>query len=189
MANIVRRIEQRPGIIYMERPGYYFGYGSEADPDVMDAILGRSVVAELGVKAVRLQLVLQRLQQINATPHEELGGKSAQELLRDTWGESFSAHVLRAGDQKDTVWGTLYEIGMDDAEALAYWNIAGPQLGQAAWKYWDHGIELSDGRLATTLNITHDQEVDGDTAFLNASKPTTLSIIREEMNTIRTASE
>jgi hypothetical protein len=64
MTEILKKIDIQPGIIYMDRPGYYFGYGLEAEPEVVEAILGHAVIAELGVHVVEHALVIQDLDQI-----------------------------------------------------------------------------------------------------------------------------
>jgi hypothetical protein len=191
MTEILKKIDIQPGIIYMDRPGYYFGYGLEAEPEVVEAILGHAVIAELGVHVVEHALVIQDLDQIPEVPHPELGSQSAQQIIASTWQEHtdtpFSSYGIRHTDNRsDAVEGTLYKIGMDDALALAHWNIAGPPLGEAAWRFWNHGLELSDGRQVMTLNIGHDQAVDrtvpglGYQRFLN-DRETTLEVIEETM--------
>lgn len=191
MTEIVSRIEVQPGTIYIDRPGYYFGYGLEAEPEVVEAILGHPVVAELGVHVVEHTLNVQDLDQVPQLQTEELGGQSAQQIIANTWGSQtevpFSSYGLRhTGNRSDVVEGTLYELGMYDALALAHWDIAGPSLGEAAWRFWNHGLKLSDDRQVMTLNIGHDQQVDrvvdglGYERFLN-DKATTLAIIKETM--------
>ncbi|HRV76192.1 MAG TPA: hypothetical protein P5247_02315, partial [Candidatus Saccharimonadales bacterium] len=126
--------------------------------------------------------------QIPEIVSDELGGKSAQQVIAESNFPSFSSYGLRGSENRsDLVEGTLYEIGMYDALALAHFDIAGPQLGDAAWRYWYHGIELSDGRKVMTLNIGNDQPVDrvvsgeGYNPFLNG-KEATLSVVQSAMD-------
>jgi hypothetical protein len=49
---------------------------------------------------------------------------------------------------------------MEDALALVDWNLASPSLKDGAWRYWDHLVELADGRKVMTLSVGYDQAVD-----------------------------
>jgi hypothetical protein len=165
MSHIVDHIEVQQGTIYMQRPGYYFGYGLESVPEVMEAIVGRTLVTELGVKAVGMQLAVQDLDQIPEVPSEELGGLSAQQIIASSWQKHtdapFSSYTLRSSENRgDLVSGTLYEFGMEDALKVVDWDLAAPNLNDARWRYWDHLLELADGRKVMTLTVGDDQPVD-----------------------------
>lgn len=204
MANIVSRIEpQTEGIPLFDSPGYYFGYGLESVPEVMDAILGHEVTAEIGVIAVRKQLFVQEIDQVPDVPTVALGGKSPQQILAETWTKhsdlAFSSYVLRSTDNRsDTVSGTLYEVDIEDAEKLRKWDLALPPIDNPdpatrarqpfvslGWRDWAP-VELTDGRKADTLTIYLDQPVDRVVQgmdydpFLNP-KDITLKVIREAM--------
>jgi hypothetical protein len=159
------RIEVKPGLIYVNRPGYYFGYGLESEPTAMQAIVGHNLNAELGVVAMHKQLVVQEIDQIPDQPVAEWGGKSAQQVLADGWRKHttvpFSAYALRNSDNRsDVVSGTLYEISQQDAHTLNAWDFANADIGTAAWRHWDHLVELADGRIVSTLTIGYEQEID-----------------------------
>lgn len=189
MSQEVQHIEVKKGTIYMDRPGYYFGYGLEFDPEVMEAIVGHPLIMELGVMAVGKQLAIQELDQIPEIPSDELGGRSAQQIVANAWkkytDKPFSSYTLRNSENRgDMVEGTLYVLGMEDALALVEWDIASPKLKDAAWRYWDHGVELVDGRQVMTLCVGYDQEVDRVVPgteydiFLN-DKHATMSVIQD----------
>lgn len=192
MSNPGSRIEVKPALIYAHRPKYYFGYGLESVPEVMEAIVGHTLVAELGVVAVERQLAVQDFDQIPNIPIEALGGKSAQEDVVEAWKKHtdapFSSYALRRSlNRGDVVAGTLFEINMYDAEALVEWDLANPGFGEGQWRYWDHLIKLADGRPAMTLTIAHDQEVDRTVngviydPFLN-DKDVTMHVIQDVFN-------
>lgn len=68
MSEFVSRIDVGTGIVGMQRPFVYFGYGLESVPEVMDTILGRSVTTELGVTASKQQLCVQEIDQVPDVP-------------------------------------------------------------------------------------------------------------------------
>lgn len=194
MSEIVDRIEVIDGTFLMSRPGYYFGYGLESVPEVMDSILGRSVTAELGVTAVKQQLVVQEIDQVPDKPTEQLGGKSPQQVLAEAWRQHtdvpFSSYALRPTEARSSVvGGTLYEIDLEDAHRLTRWDILLPfERGESGktlwpgWRVWDRAIELADGRKVETLTIDQEQAIDrvvdgiGYNPFLN-DRQTTLRVI------------
>jgi hypothetical protein len=172
MSEFVDHIERRDGVFLMSRSGYYFGYGLEALPDVMDALLGRSVTAELGVCAIGQQLVVQEIDQIPDQPTEQLGGKSPQEIVTNVWRQytdvPFAAYSVRPTEARSSlVTGTLYEIDAEDALRLKEWSLMlpferlpGGGFFWPGWKSWDHNIELVDGRNVETLTIDEQQPID-----------------------------
>jgi hypothetical protein len=199
MTNIVDRIEVKSGMIYGERPCYYFGYGLESVPEVMDAIAGRSLTAELGVIAVKKQLHIQEIDQVPDKPVAAFGDKSPQQILSEAWQKHtdvpFSSYALRGSvNRSDLVTGTFYELGMNDALRLNKWNLATPfvrnasgQISWPGWRYWDHLIELADGRQVSTLTVYSEQPVDraapgsGYNPFLN-DQEITMRIIQESVS-------
>lgn len=149
----------------MQRPGYYFGYGPESVPEVVEAIVGHPLKVELGVVAVRQQLAIQELDQTPKTVSQELGGLSVQQILGTSWKKHtekpFSSYTLRPSENRgDVVNGTLYELGMEDALALVDWDFASPSLKEAVWHQWDHGVTLADGRQVMALTVADNQAVD-----------------------------
>lgn len=173
MAEVVDHIEIQEGAFLLDRPGYYFGYGLESVPDVMDMLLSRSVTAELGVRALGQQLFVQEIDQVPDLPTDQLGGKSPQDIIRGVWEKHtdvpFSSYVLRPTDARSSmVDGTLYEIDGHDALRLVEWSLVLPFERPSdrsgffwpGWKSWDHNIELADGRVVETLTIDHEQAVD-----------------------------
>jgi hypothetical protein len=138
----------------------------------MDRLLDRSVTAELGVIAVGQQLLVQEIDQVPDQPTDLLGGKSPQQILSGVWQKHtavpFSAYSMRPTDiRSSVVKGTLYEIDLDDAYRLTEWSLvlpferpAGGGYFWPGWKYWDHNIELADGRIVETLTIDPEQAVD-----------------------------
>lgn len=158
-------IEVKTGMIYAQRPGYYFGYGMESDPEVLEALVGHQLNYELGAIATGQQLAVQEIDQLPLIPSDELGGNSVQDIIADSWARHtdtpFSGYTMRRGDNRgDLVKGTLYEVGMDDALALVDWSIALPRLEDARWRYWDHLVELVDDRRTMSLTAGDDQQVD-----------------------------
>jgi hypothetical protein len=189
MPQFVDHIAVQQGTLYMQRPGYYFGYGLESVPDVMEAIVGHSLITEIGVKAVGMQLAVQELDQIPELPSEELGGLSAQQIIAASWqkhtDKPFSSYTLKPTENRgDLVSGTLYELSMDDALKLVDWDLASPSLEDARWRYWDHLLELADGRKVMTLTAGDNQPVDRTVngedynPFLN-NKDITMRVIQE----------
>ncbi len=200
MAHIVDRIEQREGgILYIHRPGLYFGYGLESDPEAMEAILEHEVVAELGVFAVNRQLGVQEVDQIPDVSAEEFGGKSPLEIVDNRWRTHtdvpFSSYVtLDSENRSDVVRGTLYEVKTEDVLRLNKFDLATPPVwienegwSFPGWRYMDRTVELADGRKAETLTIYPEQSVDRVVdgtdydPYLN-DKATTLKIIAEIMS-------
>jgi len=161
----VNRIDvKRDGMVYATRPGYYFGYGLESVPEVVERIVGRHLIYEPRVRATGEQLAVQDFDQVPNNPIADLGNRSPQQVLIDSWARftdnPFSAYTLRQSSNRgDFVEGTLYELDMDSALALNDWNMVNPDWGNNAWRYWDHGITLSDGRRVSTLTVGDDQEV------------------------------
>lgn len=171
MAEIVKHIEVQEGTFLFDRPAYYFGYGLESVPEVMDMLLDRSVTAELGVVAVGQQLLVQEIDQVPDLPTDQLGGKSPQDILREVWEKHtdvpFSSYVLRPTNvRSSTVIGTLYEIDMEDALRLKDWSLLLPPEGTGSrpfwpgWKAWNYNVELLDGRKVETLTIDYEQAAD-----------------------------
>jgi len=197
MPYIVDHIDVKDGLIYSQRPGYYFGYGLESDPEVMDTIAGHPLRAELGVVAIYKQLAIQEVDQTPDTPVEELGKKSIQQILTDTWSKytdvPFSSYtLLDSKNRSDTVRGTLYELDMLDASKLNEWDLALPfyrAAGKVVYPGWrgPASVELVDGRKVFTLSTypeqTVDRVVDGQVynPFLN-NRELTMRIIQEVMN-------
>lgn len=192
MSEIVERIEPGHGILGMQRPFLYFGYGLESVPEVMDAIVGRSVTAEVGVTAVKQQLCIQEIDQVPDVPTEAFGGKSPQAIIAETWKRHtdvpFSSYALRETENRgDVVSGTLYELDVEDMLRLNDWDLATPPVDHKTfpgWRYLNRQAELADGRQAQTLTIYPEQEVDRVVPgtdyepFLN-DQATTMQVIRE----------
>jgi hypothetical protein len=173
MSEIVERIEPSNGVLGIQRPFLYFGYGLESVPEVIDAITGRSVTTELGVTAIKQQLCVQEIDQVPDRPDKDLGGKSPQAILSETWAKHtdvpFSSYALRETENRsDIVSGTLYQLDVEDMLKLNEWDLvvqprhdsASGQMLFPGWRYPDHLIELADGRKVSTLTIFPDQAVD-----------------------------
>jgi len=188
---------KKEGMIYYERPGYYFGYGLESVPKVMDAITGRSVTAELGVVVANKLLAVQEIDQVPDMPAEAFGNKSPHQILMDAWSKHtdvpFSSYtLLDAGNRSDLVSGTLYEIHLEDAERLNHFDLATPfthdSSGQIVYPGWRGpvSVELADGRKAFTLTTYPEQATDRVVSgldynpFLN-DEAITMRVIQEAM--------
>lgn len=201
MSEIVNRIETGEGILGMQRPFVYFGYGLESVPEVMDTILGRSVTTELGVTAIKLQLCVQEIDQVPDVPADAFGGKSPQAILSETWQRftdtPFSSYVLKETENRgDIVAGTLYELDVEDMLRLNHWDLAAqPERATSGshpftypgWRYLNRLVELADGRQVQTLTVYPEQEVDRVVPgtdydpFLNDTA-VTMQVIRETMD-------
>lgn len=194
MSNFAERIEPGSGVLGIHRPFVYFGYGLESVPEVMDAILDRSVTTELGVTAVKQQLCVQDIDQVPDVPVEAFGGKSPQAILSETWQRftdvPFSSYVLRETENRsDVVSGTLYELDVEDMLRLNHWDLATPPVDVQTFPGWRYRnlLELADGRQVHTLTIYPEQEVDrivpgtDYNPFLN-DKAVTMQVIRETMS-------
>jgi hypothetical protein len=197
MSHVVDHINIESGMIYLERPGYYFGYGLESDPDAMESIVGSPLTAELGVIAVRQQLAVQEIDQVPDIAVEAFGNKSPQAIILGAWSKHtdrpFSSYTLIDGkNRSDLVKGTLYELEIDQAERLNEWDLAAPFFrnasGQVVYPGWRGSttIELVDGRKVFSLATYPEQAVDrvvnglDYNPFLN-DRAITMQVIQEVM--------
>jgi hypothetical protein len=175
MPYLVDRIEPIEGVLGMNRPFLYFGYGLESVPEVMDELLGRVVTVEVGVTAVKRQLCIQEIDQVPDEPAEAFGGKSPQAILAETWQRftdvPFASYVLLETENRgDVVSGSLSELNIEDMLKLNNWNLTAQPVRNApgsqhpfsypGWRYLDNLVELADGRQVSTLTIYPEQQVD-----------------------------
>ena len=201
MSEIVNRIETGSGILGMQRPFVYFGYGLESVPEVMDTILGRSVTAEFGVTAIKQQLCVQEIDQVPDVPAGAFGGKSPQAILSETWqrftDSPFSSYVLKETENRgDIVAGTLYKLDVEDMLRVNHWDLTAQPVQATSgshsstypgWRYLNPLVELADGRQVQTLTVYPEQEVDRVVPgtdydpFIN-DEAVTMQVVRETMD-------
>lgn len=98
------------------RRGYFFGYGADSEPELIEAIIGRKpkVVGQAVLNGYAL--MVQDIGEITTK------GPSPQSILRKAWGSNFRSYVIVA-DQSSSVRGTLYRVSMRGRHMVDNWEL------------------------------------------------------------------
>lgn len=90
---------------------YYFGFGANRDPRMIEAIIGKLITGRPAY-VDGFELCVQGLKDIPEKPRE---------ILRKAWGNSFESYVLRKGNAR--IYGTLFEMSREDREHISNWEL------------------------------------------------------------------
>jgi hypothetical protein len=158
----------------------YFGYGLEADPDIMEIITGEGPVVVLEPEIVAMQgmnLAIQRLSQVpeSGSLHPQL---NPREILRQNWahageGDNTGFYTMVPANEHELVMGTLYAQiqHLPALDRLAKWDMNGDwrtrQAGSLAVKKSRDGdlvpLVIPDVLTFTTMpNQKFDRRVNGE---------------------------
>ena len=90
---------------------YYFGYGANKDPKIIEAVTGKSPKGKMGyIEGFELCI-----QGINNLP------KIPQKIIKKAWTKGFQSYALRKGKHK--VYGRIWKINKDDLERIREWEL------------------------------------------------------------------
>lgn len=101
----------------------FFGYGSNADKDMMVHMVGREDLKGESGKLIGYQLCIQSLDQIrNIIPPTSPLKESPQQIIRKKFGDKFDLFI--AVPKPDAVvYGTIWELTPEEIELVKNWEL------------------------------------------------------------------
>lgn len=101
----------------------YFGYGSNADKDMMVHMVGREDLKGEPGRLIGYQLCIQSLDQIrDIIPPTSPLKKSPQQVIRGTFGDKFDLYVAVA--KPDAVaYGTIWDLTPEEIDLVKDWEM------------------------------------------------------------------
>lgn len=101
----------------------YFGYGSNADRDMMVHMVGREDLKGEPGKLIGYQLCVQSLDQIrDIIPSYSVLDRSPQKIIRDTFGDKFDLYIAVA--KPDAVaYGTIWDLTPEEIDLVKEWEM------------------------------------------------------------------
>ncbi|OGE31668.1 hypothetical protein A2631_00785 [Candidatus Daviesbacteria bacterium RIFCSPHIGHO2_01_FULL_44_29] len=101
----------------------YFGYGSNADRDMMVHMVGREDLKGEPGKLIGYQLCIQTLDQIrDIVPEASPVKTSPREMIRQTYGDSFELFI--AIPKPDAVaYGTIWDLTPEEVNLVKEWEL------------------------------------------------------------------
>lgn len=118
----------------MEKLFYYFGFGANKSPEMINAIIGRKPEG-FPVFPDDYELCVEKWDELNETAREHLSG---------SWDKSFSSYTIREriGSR---VYGTCWKVTKKERELIKDWELCG---------IWSRSVKVvvsdSDGNLFPT---------------------------------------
>ncbi|HSA83630.1 MAG TPA: gamma-glutamylcyclotransferase family protein [Patescibacteria group bacterium] len=95
---------------------YFFGYGADRDPELMEAIIGRKPQGEKTTIS-GFELCIQSLADIPS---------KAQRIIRQSWDHGFHSYVIRpAKDMHSIVSGMMWELSPLERKLIDNWELTG----------------------------------------------------------------
>ena len=101
----------------------YFGYGSNADKDMMVHMVGREDLKGEPGKLIGYQLCIQSLDQIrDVVPPTSTIKESPQQIIRGTFGDKFDLYIAVA--KPDAVaHGTIWDLTPEEIDLVKEWEM------------------------------------------------------------------
>ncbi|MBP9716517.1 MAG: gamma-glutamylcyclotransferase [Candidatus Levybacteria bacterium] len=108
---------------------YYFGYGANADPAMMEAITGRSDLKGKPAVLMDHRLEIQRLDQIPTNPRR---------ILEEAWGPDFRTYVA-IPERGPRINGIIWKIDEEARKFIRNWELVEGEVGpELAWRKEAH---------------------------------------------------
>lgn len=98
----------------MEAKALFFAYGPTRDIRVLRALTGNQTLVGREAVLKGYKLGLQRLDQVPSV--RTVAPKSPQEILRESWPDSFEFHAVLPDEKGEGVAGTVVELDPQEAE-------------------------------------------------------------------------
>jgi len=100
----------------------YFGFGANAHPHMIEAIIGRAPHGEASILP-GYALAVQSLDDIPDTVLLSAPAPlSPRSILSRAWGSSFRSYTLQRDDMRD-VWGTMWQVTKAERELISKWEL------------------------------------------------------------------
>lgn len=122
----------------------YFGYGSNKDLDMMAHMVGNSNLKGVPGKLLGYELCIQKIDQIrNTIPENSPLDKSAQETVRDAFGDGFELFIARE-KEGGVIYGTIWDLTPEELNLVKEWELvdAGMQEEVQATALDDQGTKV-----------------------------------------------
>ena len=103
----------------------YFGYGTNSDPKMIAAILGKTETDLKGTPAILegFNLAIQRLDQVpDSVSPTAPANISPRDLLKENWGVDFLSYVIMPNTE-GWVSGVIWELTPDERERVRDWEL------------------------------------------------------------------
>ena len=97
---------------------YFFGYGADSEPDMIQAITGHKPRVVGVALLADYELRVQHLSEITTK------GANPQAILRKGWGGSFKSYVI-VPSPGHVVKGTLFKVSLHDRHLIDNWEFVG----------------------------------------------------------------
>lgn len=95
---------------------YFFGYGADRDPEMMEAIIGRRPRGQ-GASIAGFELGIQSFGDIPS---------KARKIIQQSWDHRFQSYVIRpAKDMHAVVTGTMWELTPSERKLIDNWELTG----------------------------------------------------------------
>jgi len=140
---------------------YYFGYGTNRDPKMIAAILGKPETELNGTPAILegYDIAVQRLDQVpDVISPKAPANISPRDILKESWGKDFMSYVIKP-NSKGRVSGVIWVLTPEEHERIRDW-----ELVDFGWYEDCEGtarttdgqvIEIMSNRLGTEQSVDH----------------------------------
>lgn len=108
----------------MEEKILYFGYGANSRIEMLEAITGNHNLVGKPAVLSGFVLCIQRLDQVpNSVVQTSPIQISPQQLLRESWPDSFESYIIKPGNESDKVIGTIWELTPEERALVREWEL------------------------------------------------------------------